>query len=74
MDRQLQLTRSLARTLEDNREQKKVKHDYLSLLRQRVYGICLGDEDLNDHESLRNDPLILTVLGKDNALASPSTL
>ncbi len=74
MDRQLQLTSSLARTLVDNREQKKVKHDYLSLLRQRVYGICLGYEDLNDHESLRNDPLIQTVLGKDNALASPSTL
>lgn len=74
MDRQLQLTSSLARNLEDNREQKKVKHDYLSLLRQRVYGICLGYEDLNDHESLRSDPLIQTALGKDNALASPSTL
>lgn len=74
IDRQLQLTNNLARTLEDHREQKKVKHDYLSLLRQRVYGICLGYEDLNDHESLRQDPLIQTVLGKDNALASPSTL
>ncbi len=74
MDRQLNLTSSVARVLEDNRDKKKVQHDQLSLLRQRVYGICLGYEDLNDHSSLRKGPLIQTVLGKDSALASPSTL
>ncbi len=74
MDRRLNLTSSLARILKDTRDQKKVQHDYLCLLRQRVYGICLGYEDLNDHEILRIDPLIQTVLGKDSTLASPSTL
>ena len=74
MDRHLQLTSSLVHTLEDNREQKKGNHDYLSLLRQRFYGIWLGYEDLNDHESLRNDPLIQPVFGKDTVLAIPSTL
>ncbi len=74
MDRQLNLSSSVARVLEDSRDKKKVQHDQLSLLRQRVYGICLGYEDLNDHSSLRKDPLIQTVLGKDSALASPSTL
>lgn len=58
MDHRLKLTSSMAQILEDGREKKKVQHDYLSLLRQRVYGICLGYEDLNDHISLRADPLI----------------
>ncbi len=44
------------------------------MLRQRVYAISLGYEDLNDHDTLRTDPLIQTALGKDQALASPSTL
>lgn len=74
MDRHLKLTSSLAQMLDDDREKKKVQHDYLSLLRQRIYGICLGYEDLNDHASLRTDPLIQTILGKDGNLASPSTL
>jgi hypothetical protein len=74
LDRRLQLTSSIADRFQDKRRKKQIRHDYLSLLRQRVYGICLGYEDLNDHESLRNDPLIQTALGRDQVLASPSTL
>ena len=74
MDRRLKLTSSIARHLSDNRRKKQVRHGYLSLLRQRVYAISLGYEDLNDHDTLRTDPLIQTALGKDQALASPSTL
>jgi len=74
MDRRLQLTTSIARLLADSRRKKQVRHDYLSLLRQRVYAICLGYEDLNDHEALRSDPLIQTAVDKDQTLASPSTL
>ena len=74
MDRRLHLTQSIARHFTDPRRKKQIRHDYLSLLRQRVYALCLGYEDLNDHELLRTDPLIQTVLGKDRTFASPSTL
>jgi len=74
MDRRLQLTSAIAKRFSDTRRKKQIKHDYLSLLRQRVYGICLGYEDLNDHDSLRTDPLIQTALNKDYTLASPPTL
>ena len=44
------------------------------MLRQRVYGLCLGYEDLNDQQTLRHDTAIQTAIGKDSRLASPSTL
>ena len=44
------------------------------MVRQLVYGLVLGYEDLNDHDQLRNDKLIQTVLGLDKELASPPTL
>jgi hypothetical protein len=44
------------------------------MLRQRIYGLCQGYEDLNDHDSLRTDPLFQTSVGSDKALASSSTL
>ena len=74
MDRRLQLTSAVADRFTDRRRKKQVRHDYHSLLQQRVYGICLGYEDLNDHEHLRTDPLLQTALGRDQVLASPSTL
>ena len=74
MDRRLKLTESIAHRFSDPRRKKQVRHDYLSLIRQRVYGICLGYEDLNDHQSLRIDPLIQTALNKDQNLASPPTM
>jgi len=74
IDNRLKLTESIAPLLSDKRNKRKVHHDYLSLIRQRVYGICLGYEELNDHKSLRKDPLIQTSLNKDQHLASPATL
>ena len=74
MDGRLQLTSAVANRFTDRRRKKQVRHDYHSLLQQRVYGICLGYEDLNDHERLRTDPLLQTALGRDQVLASPSTL
>lgn len=74
MDNRLQLTSTIAKHFIDKRRKKQVKHDYLSMLRQRVYAICLGYEDLNDHDKLRTDPLIQTVLNKEDKLASAPTL
>ena len=49
-------------------------HSQLSLLRQRVYGLCLGYEDLNDHQELRRDPAIQTAVERSEVLASQATL
>lgn len=44
------------------------------MLRQRVYGIALGYEDLNDHDTLKNDLALQTAVGTEKDLASRSTL
>ena len=58
VDQQLGLSRAVARILDDPRRQASCQHDLLSLLRQRLYGLALGYEDLNDHDALRHDPLL----------------
>ena len=75
-DRKLSLTRRAGKLLDsfDIRQPGKVEHSYLSMLRQRVFGLVAGHEDLNDHHELRTDPLIQTVVGRDRQLATPSTL
>ncbi|NCB66896.1 MAG: IS1380 family transposase [Bacilli bacterium] len=75
-DRKLGLTRRAGTLLNsfDNRQSRKVKHSVLDMLRQRVFALVAGNEDLNDHHELRNDPLIQTIVGRDRQLATPSTL
>ena len=73
-DRLLGLTASVARRLHDGRQRGKVEHDCIALLRQRVYALALGYEDVNDHAALRHDLALQTAAGRDRALASPSTL
>jgi hypothetical protein len=48
----------------DYREQGYIEHTVEQLVGQRVFGICLGYEDLNDHDSLRKDPVLAAVCGK----------
>lgn len=74
VDRRLGLSEAVAHTLDDPRRQASVDHNSLSLLRQRVYALALGYEDLNDHESLRLDLAIQTALGRSEELASGPTL
>lgn len=73
-DRRIGLTRAVAAFLHDKRQQKKVRHSYHAQLLQRVYGIALGYEDLNDHDTLRHDPCIQTAVDRDDTLAGRSTL
>ncbi len=60
----------------DNRDQEKITHSLGALLKQRIFGICQGYEDLNDHERLREDPLLQYICGRDNKtpVAGKSTL
>ncbi len=88
IDASLGLTRALAGCFCDQRDPRFVDHSLPQLLAQRIYGLALGYEDLNDHEHLRRDPLLATAcdkrdpLGQDRfnpldrgiALAAPSTL
>jgi hypothetical protein len=55
-----------ARGFVDHRNPKWIEHSVEELLRQRVYGLCLGYEDLNDHDDLRHDPLLAVVVGKSD--------
>ena len=73
-DKYLRLTQRASEMLDDPRRQKSCKHDTVTLLRQRVYGLCQGYEDLNDHDELRGDIAIQTALEKDQNLASSPTL
>ncbi len=50
VDRQLGLTERAARQLVDKRQKGKVRHEVLGMLRQRVYGLVAGYEDLNDFD------------------------
>ena len=88
VDLNLGLTRSLAQCFGDTRQQVFVDHSVRQLLTQRLYGLALGYEDINDHAQLRRDPLLAAAcdkkdpLGADRfnpnhrglALAGPSTL
>lgn len=73
-DRKLGLTRKLTRLLNDPRRQRSCDHRQLHLLQQRIYGLALGYEDLNDHNTLRKDPAFQTFVERDEALAHASTL
>src|SRR5262245_40657379 len=53
-----------ARCFTDHRDPERTEHSLLELLKQRVYGLCLGYEDLNDHDRLRHDPLLAVLVGK----------
>ncbi len=58
----------------DPRDPRHVAHSQRSLLRQRIYGISLGYEDLNDHQRLRIDPALQSSIEREAVLGSQSTL
>jgi hypothetical protein len=64
------IVRQFAACFVDHRDPDRIEHTVEQLLRQRVYGLALGYEDLNDHDELRHDPLLATLVEK----ADPSGL
>ncbi len=77
VDRKINLLGRLAGCFSDGRCPLLVKHQLPEMLAQRIYGLALGYEDLNDHEQLRSDPLLGLLAGKrdlDEPLAGKSTL
>jgi hypothetical protein len=76
-DQRLNLLPRLAECFLDGRNQNLVEHSILEMLSQRVYGLALGYEDLNDHEQLRQDPVFGILAGREELerpLAGKSTL
>ena len=76
-DQRLNLLARFSDCFLDGREQDRVEHSILEMVSQRVYGLALGYEDLNDHEQLRKDPLFGVLAGReelDKPLAGKSTL
>jgi hypothetical protein len=57
-----------ARCFTDYRDPERTDHSLEELLKQRIFGLCLGYEDLNDHDQLRNDPLLAVLVGKKDPL------
>jgi hypothetical protein len=64
VDRRLSLTERLAACFTDHRRADQIEHPLSALLAQRVYGLALGYEDLNDQDQLRTDPLMGVLIGK----------
>jgi len=75
-DTRLNLLPRLARCFLDGRNQAQVEHSVLEMVSQRIYGLALGYEDLNDHEQLRKDPVFGILAGREDLepLAGKSTL
>jgi len=60
------IIRQLAACFTDFRDEERIEHSVEELLRQRIFGLALGYEDLNDHDQLRQDPLLATLVGKED--------
>ncbi len=73
-ERRVGLLSGLTRRLDDRRQSGKISHGLGELLRQRVFAVALGYEDVNDHDNLRDDLALQTACGRDARLASSSTV
>ena len=63
-DRAIRMLERLASCFHDVRRPEWIEHEVATLVGQRVFGIALGYEDLNDHDELRRDPLMAVLAGK----------
>ena len=76
-DQRLNLIARLAECFLDGRNQDLIEHTVTEMLAQRIYGLALGYEDINDHEQLRKDPVFGILAGREaleKPLAGKSTL
>ena len=81
LDKKLKITEKFSKCFRDYRHSSYIDYSVNQLLAQRIYGLILGYEDLNDHEHLRNDPFLMLALeklnfldDKEKGLAGKSTL
>src|SRR5260370_32216607 len=63
-DRAIGLVERFAACFADRRCPELIEHEVRTLVGQRVFGVALGYEDLNDHDRLRHDPLFAVLAGE----------
>ena len=68
LDHKRKILQRFAECFRDFRDSDRTEHTVEQLLRQRIFGVALGYEDLNDHEELRFDPLLASLVGKSDPL------
>lgn len=66
VERERKVLARFAKCFRDDRDPGLIEHSVYHLLAQRVYGIALGYEDVNDHDELRRDSLLAVLVGKDD--------
>lgn len=64
LDAKFHFLEQFARCFTDYRDPDLVEHTLPDLLKQRIFALCLGYGDLNDHDRLRHDPLLAVLVGK----------
>ena len=64
------IIRQFANCFTDHRDPDRIEHTVEQLIAQRVYGLALGYEDLNDHDDLRHDPLLAVLVNKSDPLGT----
>ena len=74
LDRKLGLLDAASQCIADPRNPLLITHGVRDMLRQRVYGLALGWQDLNDHAALRCDVAMQTAVGVQREVASAPTL
>ncbi|HZM35149.1 MAG TPA: transposase, partial [Burkholderiales bacterium] len=75
VDRRIGLTSRFAACFRDHRDPSRVEHTVRELVAQRVFGLCLGYEDISDHDAVGKDPLFAAACGREQgALATHPTL
>ena len=76
IEKNYKIIERLSRCFRDARKPVKVEHTVVQLLSQRIFGLCQGYEDVNDHDQWRKDPLLSLVCGKEDGayLSGKSTL
>jgi hypothetical protein len=65
-ERRIRLLKRLRGCFSDGRNPARIEHGLEQMLAQRIYGLALGYEDLNDHDQLREDPLLAVLVGKSD--------
>ena len=68
VEKRTSLVAGLAACFSDRRDPRWIEHTVEELLRQRIYALCLGYEDLNDHDRLRTDPRLAVAVNKADPL------
>ncbi len=78
VDKRIGLIGTVAACIRDPRQPAKITHDLRTLLAKRIFALAMGYKDLNDHDSLRDDPLLQLVsergVDRQRPLTSASTL